>query len=163
MRTLKKTLWTASQSEGTLARRENKNKFCFLLAYSYLCGIDMKSALKYIIPLICFVAFFGGNDAVVNGQDICTTVETAMHYADLSAEDTECILSRTTSTVNGAQRVSKNVRQGKPGQRRCSADLKACQAPTSCTIICFNANPKSFLFSYFNSARRLVSLGRLII
>ena len=123
----------------------------------------MKSALKYIIPLICFVAFFGGNDAVENGQDICVAMKTAMHSADLSAEDTECILTRTTSTVNGAQRVSKNVRQGKPGQRRYSADLKACQAPVSRYTIWFNANPKKKLFSYFNSARRLVSLGRLII
>lgn len=123
----------------------------------------MKSALKYIIPLICFVAFFGGNDAVENGQDICVAMKTAMHSADLSAEDTECILTRTTSTVNGAQRVSKNVRQSKPGQRRYSADLKAGQAPASRSTIWFNANPKNTLFSYFNSARRLVSLGRLII
>lgn len=123
----------------------------------------MKSALKYIIPLICFVAFFGGNDAVENGQDICVAMKTAMHSADLSAEDTECILTRTTSTVNGAQRVSKNVRQSKPGQRRYSAYLKAGQAPASRSTIWFNANPKNTLFSYFNSARRLVSLGRLII
>ncbi|MBQ8220594.1 MAG: hypothetical protein IJZ31_05240 [Bacteroidaceae bacterium] len=102
----------------------------------------MKSALKYIIPLICFVAFFGGNEAVVNGQYTCAAVETAMHSADFSAEDTECILTRTTSTVNGAQRVSKNVRQGKPGQRRYSDDLKACQAPVSRYTIWFNANPK---------------------
>ena len=123
----------------------------------------MKSALKYIIPLICFVAFFGGNEAVVNGQYTCAAVETAMHSADFSAEDTECILTRTTSTVTGAQRVSKNVRQSKPGQRRYSADLKACQAPASRSTIWLNANPQNTLFSYFNSARRLVSLGRLII
>ena len=123
----------------------------------------MKSALKYIVPLICFVALFGSNDATVNGQDICAAVETTMHCADPSVKDTECILSRTASAVNGAQRVSKNVRQSKPGQRRCSADLKASQAPTSFPTIWFNANPKPFLFSYFNSARRLISLGRLII
>lgn len=73
----------------------------------------MKSMLKYILPLLCFVALMNSSEATANGGDICKAMPEVMVTTSntcISTDDAECTPIRSTSSVNSGQRVQKNSR-----------------------------------------------------
>lgn len=124
----------------------------------------MGKVLKYILPLLCFVAFINSNDTAASGDTICETiVNTMVGDACISTDEPECILARPTPSVNGLQRVQKSSRQNNTSQRRCGAFLKAGRVvhPHLYDNTYINQNLKAIAFP--ETAQLLIHFGRLII
>ena len=126
----------------------------------------MKSVLKYILPLFCFVALMGSKGEVMGSSTVGEAVPGMMVEAIeacISTDESECIPIRPTSSVNGGQRVQKSSRQGGTSQRRCGTFLKAGRVIHLClydnTYVNQYLRPTAFPFT----AQRLISWGRLII
>lgn len=126
----------------------------------------MKRVLKYILPLLCFVALMGHNETVMSNETICEALPEVMVTASdacISTDDAECIPIRPTSSVNGGQRVQKNSRQHHTSQRRCGAFLKVGR------VIHLRLYDNTFVNQYLRptafpfTAQRLISWGRLVI
>ena len=126
----------------------------------------MKSMLKYILPLLCFVALMNSSEATANGGDICKAMPEVMvttSNACISTDDAECTPIRPTSSVNNGQRVQKNSRHNNTSQRRSGAFLKAGRVVNLHLHDNTYTNQRLILTSFPFTAQRLISWGRLII
>ena len=124
----------------------------------------MKNVLKYILPLLFFVAFFNANDAEASSYGICETiVYTMVEDACISTNESECILARPTSSANGIQRVQKNSRQNNTNQRRCGAFLKAGRVVHPHLYDNKYINPNISPTTFPETVLLLINFGRLII
>ena len=126
----------------------------------------MKSMLKYILPLLCFVALIGCNEEAVRSGDIGEAMPEMMTVAGdacISTDDAECIPIRPTSSVNSGQRVQKHSRQSHTSQRRCGTFLKAGR------VVHLRLYDNTYINQHLRltvspfTVHRLISWGRLVI
>ncbi len=126
----------------------------------------MKSVLKYILPLLCFVTLMGSSETIMSGGDIIETIPKVMMTANdacISTDEPECIPIRSTSSVNSGQRVQKNSRQSNTSQRRYGTFMKAGR------VMHLRLYDNTYVNQYLRptafplTAHRLISWGRLVI
>ena len=126
----------------------------------------MRRILKYLLPLVCIVAFCGNAD----DSDADVLPEGLREFAvkadaggfSFSASESEFCIPRPTSIAN-TQRVQSVSRRGDSGPRHSFAFVKAGKVICTGTFISYQNNPKLFPSGLSESSHRLISLGKLII
>ena len=124
----------------------------------------MKQVLRYILPLVLFVALMGRIEAVANEHmNHEPMVESVASVSRISTDPLECILAEPAASVITIQRVQNGSRQLDPEQKRCGASIKLGR-----TIhLCLHDN--NYINQYVKTvpfpvpAHRLIRLGKLII
>lgn len=124
----------------------------------------MKRVLRYILPLVLFVALMGRSEASANVQGSHEAmVESVASVARISTALPECILAEPASSAITIQRVQNSSRQFEPEQKRCGGSMRL--GRTTHLYLHDNAIVNQYVksASFPVPAHRLIRLGKLII
>ena len=126
----------------------------------------MRRMLKYILPLICVVAFCGNADDSFADvvQDIAGgfVLDAETGSMAFSADEQEFCVPRPTGIAN-TQRVQTLSRRADAGQRQGFSFVKAGKVINAGTIFCSQNIYRFFPSGLSEPTHRLISLGKLII
>lgn len=126
----------------------------------------MRRMLKYLLPLVCVVAFCGNADdsSADFVKDITGGLVLDAGSCDMafSADEQEFCVPRPTSIAN-TQRVQTLSRRADAGQRQGFSFIKAGKVINAGTIFCSQNIYRFFPSGLSEPTHHLISLGKLII
>lgn len=126
----------------------------------------MRRILKYLLPLICVVAFCGNADDSFSDviQDVAEgfVLDAQTGSMSFSADEQEFCVPRPTSIAN-TQRVQTLSRRTDAGQRQGFSFVKAGKVINAGIVFCTQNICRFFPSGLSEPTHRLISLGKLII